>query len=234
VAASLNAVKVSSVAKGLTKRGIVTAALQLLDEVGMDGLTVRALADRLDVKAPALYWHVRDKAELVDEMATEVWRGVADRLAAIPAGSPWQDELRGFCEILRAALLAHRDGAKAFSGTYMTDAQVLADQEPGMRSWVEQGFALEDVVRIFMLANGFVVGFCIEEQAVKQADDRQDYDVSARTERVGPREHPLTARAGNAIFGDHDAQFTAIVDLVVRSAAGLRAEAPPGTAPSAR
>ena len=45
---------------------IVQAALDLLDETGMDGLTVRALASRLGVQAPALYWHVPSKQALLD------------------------------------------------------------------------------------------------------------------------------------------------------------------------
>ena len=57
--------------RGLSKAGIVQAALGVLDEAGFDGLTVRAVAGRLGVQAPALYWHVRDKQELIDEMATD-------------------------------------------------------------------------------------------------------------------------------------------------------------------
>jgi TetR/AcrR family transcriptional regulator, tetracycline repressor protein len=45
----------------LTKAAIVQAALDLLDEAGTDGLTLRALASRLGVQAPALYWHVASK-----------------------------------------------------------------------------------------------------------------------------------------------------------------------------
>ena len=209
-------------AKGLTKAAIVAEALALLDEVGMEGLTVRALASRLDVKAPALYWHVRDKNELLDEMATQVWREIGERLAAGAESRSWSDDLRHFADVLRAALLRHRDGAKAFSGTYLTDASVLAAQETGLQRWVAQGFSLSAVVRAFALLNGFVVGFCIEEQAVEQADARQQYDPTARAARVGAQEHPLIAEAGVQIFGDRDAQFASLVEIVVDAVGRLR------------
>ena len=45
--------------KGISREKAVEVALELVDEVGLDGLTLRKLADRLDVKAPALYWHSR-------------------------------------------------------------------------------------------------------------------------------------------------------------------------------
>jgi AcrR family transcriptional regulator len=211
-------------AKGLTKAAIVSEALALLDEVGMDGLTVRVLAARLDVKAPALYWHVRDKSELLDEMATEVWRAIGVQLLVGAEARSWDADLRHFADVLRGALLKHRDGAKVFSGTYMTDASVLAAQEDGLARWIAQGFPLSAVVRAFTLLSGFVVGFCIEEQAVAQADARQQYDPEVRAERVGAA-HPLVVEAGGEIFGDRDEQFTSLVDLVVDAVGRLRASA---------
>jgi len=187
-------------------------------------MTVRALAAELGVKAPALYWHVRDKAELLDEMATQVWREIVDELAGAPADTAWDVGLRRFAEVLRAALLRHRDGAKAFSGTYLTDADVLASQEEGMRSWAAQGFTVADTVRAFTLTSSFVVGFCIEEQAVLQADGRQQYDPKARAERVGAAEHPLVAEAGESLFGDRDAQFASLVDVIVEAVGRFRAK----------
>ena len=215
-------------AKGLTRAAIVNAALRLLDKVGMEGMTVRALAAELGVQAPALYWHVRDKAELLDEMATQLWREIVDELAGAPADAAWDVGLRRFAEVLRAALLRHRDGAKAFSGTYLTDADVLASQEEGMRSWAAQGFTVADTVRAFTLTSSFVVGFCIEEQAVLQADGRQQYDPKARAERVGAAEHPLVAEAGESLFGDRDAQFASLVDVIVEAVGRFRAKAAGG------
>ncbi|HIF4670475.1 TPA: TetR family transcriptional regulator, partial [Escherichia coli] len=40
---------------------VIRAALDLLNEVGVDGLTTRKLAERLGVQQPALYWHFRNK-----------------------------------------------------------------------------------------------------------------------------------------------------------------------------
>src|SRR5437764_10081553 len=51
---------------------IVKAALQLLDEVGLDGLTMRRLAERLGIRAASLYRHVRDKDELLVLLADEI------------------------------------------------------------------------------------------------------------------------------------------------------------------
>ena len=53
----------------LDRDTVIGAALDLLDEVGVDGLTTRKLAQRLDVQQPALYWHFRSKRALLDKLA---------------------------------------------------------------------------------------------------------------------------------------------------------------------
>ena len=165
------------------------AALDLLDEAGMDGLTVRALAARLGVQAPALYWHVRNKQALLDEMATLIWRRVGDVMAGLPASTPWRELMSVYAATIRAELLGHRDGAKAFSGTTLTDPEVVRRQEVTLGTLTSQGFTLPDAVRGLLLINNFTIGFCVEEQAVHQVtasgDDR--YRSAGRADRPGRR-----------------------------------------------
>lgn len=204
-------------ARGLTKAKVVEAGLAVLDDVGLDGLTVRAVAARLDVKAPALYWHVRDKQALLDEMATELWRRLVPALSALPEATPWQDSLRTFATVARRILLSHRDGAKMFSGTFLADAEVLRAQEVPLARMIAQGFALADVIRAYSLVYSFLIGFCIEEQAVEQAvrDGDPRYSLRQRSERIGAGSSPLVDRAGPEIFGDPDTRFAELVEMLL-------------------
>jgi TetR/AcrR family transcriptional regulator, tetracycline repressor protein len=217
----------------LSKAAVVQAGLDVLDEAGIDGVTVRAVASRLGVQAPALYWHVRDKQDLLDEMATEIWRRVSAELTALPDAQPWDQAMAAFAAITRRALLSHRDGAKVFSGTYLTDASVLEAQEERLAQTVQQGFALADVIRAYSLLYSFTVGFCVEEQAVAQAattgDDR--YSPARRAERLNSRTHPLVLQAGPEIFGDPDMRFADLVVVIIDTASRMRtSSAPTGTA----
>jgi TetR/AcrR family transcriptional regulator, tetracycline repressor protein len=209
---------------GLTKAAIVQAALDLLDETGMDGLTVRALASRLGVQAPALYWHVRSKQALLDEMATQIWRQIGEAMAGLPAGLPWREVMRAYAATVRAELLGHRDGAKAFSGTTLTDPDVVRRQEVTFGRLVRQGFTLPDAARGLVLLHDFTIGFCVEEQAVSQAiaagDER--YSFGRRAELIGPDTAPLAVEAGSVIFGDPDTRFTELVELLLDSVARIR------------
>jgi TetR/AcrR family transcriptional regulator, tetracycline repressor protein len=208
---------------GLTRAAIVREAFALLDEAGMDGLTVRALAARLGVQAPALYWHVRSKQALLDEMATQVWREVGDAMAGLPAGLPWRELMAAYAVTVRGALLGHRDGAKAFSGTTLTDQGVVRRQEVTFASLVRQGFTLHDAALGLVLLHDFIIGFCVEEQAAAGAIAAGDprYAPGRRAELIGP-EAPLAAGAGQVIFGDPADRFATLTGMLLDTIARLR------------
>ncbi len=198
----------------LNKSAIVDAAFEVLDEAGIDGLTLRAVSERLGVKAPALYWHVRNKQEMLDEMGTRVWREVASG-SGWRAYADWRGALAGYARTARRALLAHRDGARVFSGTFMTDAGVLQSQEDGLAWMQEQGFTVRATTEAVGVLTAFVIGHCIEEQARAQAPDGR-YELAARNERVGADEHPLVAESGAVMAeGDADSRFESMLGIVL-------------------
>jgi AcrR family transcriptional regulator len=77
----------------LSKARIVDAAIALLDEAGVNGLTFRALASRLETGSGALYWHVADKQTLLAAATDHV---IAAVLAAVARQSLPQDTIRAF------------------------------------------------------------------------------------------------------------------------------------------
>ncbi|MEV6350331.1 TetR/AcrR family transcriptional regulator C-terminal domain-containing protein [Actinoplanes sp. NPDC051851] len=186
-------------AKGVTRDGVVAAALSVLDEHGIEAVTVRAVAARLGVRAPALYHHVRGKQDLLDEMGTEVNRRVVRALTGHPAGAGWLDDLAAYAHALRAEYLAHRDGARTFSGTLITDAEVLKAQEPWLRRWLAAGVSVDAAADATDLVTAFVVGFVIEEQerARSAEADPARYSPEERDRRIGAGA-PLVAETGHA------------------------------------
>lgn len=209
---------------GLSKTAIVRAALELLDEAGMDGLTVRALAARLGVQAPALYWHVRGKQALLDEMATQIWRQIGEVMLALPPDLPWRELMTTYAGAVRGHLLGYRDGAKAFSGTTLTDPEVVRRQEGTFANLTRQGFSIRNATTALVLLHDFTIGFCVEEQTVRQvtAAGGDSYSPGRRAELVGAAEAPLTVAAGEVIFGDPDTRFDELIGVLLDAVAGLR------------
>jgi AcrR family transcriptional regulator len=199
-------------AKGITRERIVAAALELLDEKGMDALTVRALASRLDVGAPALYWHVRNKQELLDEMSTVVMRGVTHTLSAIPPGVSWLDDLATYARVLRSEYLGHRDGARIFSGTRISDPEVVKAKESWLARLTATGFTITDADDAIDVITAFVVGFVIEEQERGQSDPAR-YSLVERDAWLG--EGADLVKAAGHLRDDGDERFERHLGVVL-------------------
>jgi TetR/AcrR family tetracycline transcriptional repressor len=72
------------------RQKIVDAALAILAEQGLDGVSFRNVARAVGVKAPSLYWHVANKRELLGHMSERL---VREMLGDLPAAERWQDWL---------------------------------------------------------------------------------------------------------------------------------------------
>src|SRR5215469_10975749 len=204
----------------LTREKVVRAALRLLDKVGLDGLTLRKLATELRVQAPALYWHFKNKQELLDEMATSVLTEAIEEMLPGQQGD-WPDWAVHLGHGIRRMLLRHRDGAKMVSGTYLTNSALYLPIEAALRRLVEAGFTAGDAICAYRTIYYYTVGFTIEEQAVYPRPGRRDprYDAKRRAARMIPEEQfPLVLAAGEEM-SDFERQFQQGLQLIVR---GLR------------
>lgn len=136
--------------RGLDQERIARAAVELLDEEGLAGLTTRRLAHRLGVRSPTLYWHVRDKAALLDLVAEAICADAFD----IDDTLPWTDQLTQGLRQFRQMLLAHRDAATLLRMRPPTGQHRLAHIETTLRILLEAGFSKQDAAGISrMLAN---------------------------------------------------------------------------------
>ncbi|MEQ8146930.1 TetR/AcrR family transcriptional regulator C-terminal domain-containing protein [Streptomyces sp. OP7] len=198
----------------LDRRRVADTALTLLNETGLDGLTLRAIARELDVKAPALYWHFKDKQALLDEMATEMFRRMTDGVEPDPDDS-WQERLLRSNRVLRRTLLAYRDGAKVFSGTRFTGLEHAEQQEAGLRLLTSAGLTLTQAARALQTTFLYTLGFVAEEQGVepRPGERREGFDVEARARLMAA--HPLAAEAGAALFSDYEEQFEEGLALII-------------------
>ncbi len=161
---------------GLTRQDIAHAGLRLLNDVGLNGLTLRLIAQELGVKAPALYWHMKNKQELLDEMATRMY---ADAMPGrVPEGMGERESLELAARALHRMMLAYRDGAKVFAGTFLTDDSLLGDNP--LQSRVDAGLEPHLTGRALFTVYSYVIGFSIEEQAVYPVPGERDprYDAT--------------------------------------------------------
>jgi AcrR family transcriptional regulator len=97
----------------LTREAIIEAALRVLDRDGMDGLSMRRVGEELGTGAASLYWHVRNKEELLQLLFERVTQEIV-----LPEPDParWQEQLRELARLMRGVMTRHRDIARISLG----------------------------------------------------------------------------------------------------------------------
>jgi AcrR family transcriptional regulator len=217
--------------KPLDRKIILAQAFAILNDMGLEGLTLRRLAARLGVQAPAIYWHFKNKQELLDEMATQVFREAVDEAPPFDPSQSWRDWALSYCLGLRRTLLRYREGAKMFSGTYLTDPALYAPMDASLRKLTSAGFTLRQAAIGLGALYSYVVGFVIEEQAVKPlpGESNPQYDLAHRDARIDKEKYPLAHAAGAAMFGDQNTRFLEGIRLIVTGMTALLSSPPSGS-----
>ncbi|AHI02143.1 TetR/AcrR family transcriptional regulator [Kutzneria viridogrisea] len=202
----------------LTREQVLAGALDLLDEAGIENLTMRRLALALGVQNGATYWHFRSKQALLEAMADALLHGVT---TGLDPELSWDRRLAELAARLRRALLSRRDGARLFSGSFFPLPNALAYGEAMIGTLRAAGFADRDAVWAVDTITHYVVGHTTEEQIAD--DSGPDRLIAA----IDPGLHPnLHATVGH-IPGPHPEQhFEHGLELVI---AGLRVNSPDRT-----
>jgi TetR/AcrR family transcriptional regulator, tetracycline repressor protein len=214
----------------VTREQLVETSILVLDEAGLAGLTLRQVAARLGVQAPALYWHVRNKRELLDLMAEEiVARSIpADRHQPAP-GQPWWEWLTERTEAICQSLRGHPDSAQVIAGNRPT-WKTLPQIERLLGILVEVGFPPAEALHAVLALGNLVTGCVLEEQASanRPADAERDETMLAGL-RSG--RFPVLAAAADGQDPNADT-FEYALRLMIAGLRGrhaeLRAQAPSG------
>jgi TetR/AcrR family tetracycline transcriptional repressor len=196
----------------LDREAILEAALALLDEVGMDKLSTRLLAERLGVQQPALYWHFKNKRALLDAMNGQILHSAHERTLPRP-GETWDMFLRENARSFRRALLARRDGARLHAGSE-PDPGDLDMVEAQLAAVVELGVPATQAMTLLIALGRYTVGCVLEQQATPPDAEEQQQALDAAA-----ASRPLLAEAfAHYRRAGPDALFDVGVDLMLEGA----------------
>ncbi|MDO4413236.1 TetR/AcrR family transcriptional regulator C-terminal domain-containing protein [Cutibacterium sp.] len=155
----------------LTKADVVQAGVEILDTYGLGDLSMRRLADRLGVKAGALYWHVANKQSLLAAVSDEIL-SVAGGPTSLPDVDVDLDAgVDEWARCFRRVLLDHRDGAELVASTISVG---LGEVDPTVRLrefLVAHGFDVDGAGGICRAIVHLVLGHTMEEQTRSQLHD---------------------------------------------------------------
>jgi AcrR family transcriptional regulator len=146
---------------------IVAAAIDVLDEAGLAGLSMRKVAERLGTGAASLYAYVSGRDELLELVFDEL-------VGQIPLPQPdpkrWRDQLTELMYDLHKVLVSHRDAALAGLGRVPTTPNTLAASE-ALVGVMRAGGLSDKVIALGLdQLTLFVVGTAFEQSMYEYGD----------------------------------------------------------------
>lgn len=214
----------------ITVEAIIGVALRLLDSEGLEGLSMRRVAEELDTGAASLYWHVGSKDGLLDLVFDHV---IGEQVVPDPDPARWQEQLKQVARMQRAAIQRHRDLVAISLGRIPVGPNALRYTERVLGILRAGGVPDQLAVTGYLMLIRTVNGFTIDEaDALKPAGDGAPAsspspdDVSGFLASLPTGQFPnLTAVAGQFAAADPNEQFELLIDIFVD---GLVKRARPG------
>lgn len=204
----------------LTREQVLAAALGLLDQAGLEQLTMRRLAAALGVQNGATYWHFSSKQALMEAMADSLLDGLTAGLGAQP---DWALRLSELASRLRRALLSRRDGGRLFSAAFFPLPNALAYGEAMIATLGEGGLSSREASWAADTLTYYVVGHTIEEQLAAALPDNGREAATRLAGAVDRGRHPALHAALAHVPAPHQqAHFDYGLRLIVD---GIRADA---------
>ena len=197
----------------LTREKIVEAALVLLERDGLQGLSMRRLAQELGSGAASLYWHVGDKEELLSLLLDRI---VGETPVPEPDPENWQGTVKELARGVRRHLSQRRDAAQLSLGRVPAGPNSLPILERNLA--VLAASKLPPAV-IAYAADMFAlyVGAFAYEESLQNESQASPEQFGAYLASLPPEQFPtLTRLSSELTAGDDDARFEFAIDLLVR------------------
>ena len=205
----------------LDREQIATAGLRIVDEEGVDALSLRRLAGELGVAPMSIYWHVRDKAELLELIGRQVFAEIE-----IPeAHGDWRDQLRDVHRAMLAGVLRHPNTTDILIGRARYSPGGLALFERILAILLAAGFSPESAFDAYSSLYLFTLGFTAT--AGRSPEFREIQRQGVLYMGTLPEDQFPSIRSVVPVIGRRalDEQFNLFLDVVIE---GIAARLPRG------
>lgn len=180
---------------GLTRERIVEEAIALIDEEGLPGFSVRALARRLNVYPTALYWHTGgDKTNLLAEISGALISTVA---SSKNISDDWRETIRQLFKDFRQRLHEHPRAVPLLGPHIRSNGAPNAPWvEVTLHALTTAGFENENLINAFNAVVGALEGYVTIELAAESGTEGSEWVQSfdAGLEAINAANYPLTKK----------------------------------------
>ena len=189
-----------STRKPLSKKRIISEALDIADVQGLAKLSMRKLGERLGVEAMSLYNHIKNKDALLREMQDEV----VGRMAK-PGDGPWRDELTKRAHTAHDVLMRHPWAARMILESGDPGPNQLAYVEATLACLIGAGFSYPEADHVWNTLDAYVFGFTIQRLSFPFAPEDYAKEAAAYLDMIPREVFPhLRAMAELVAAREHD------------------------------
>jgi AcrR family transcriptional regulator len=192
----------------LSRMRILRSALDLADREGLEGLSMRKVAEGLGVQAMSLYNYVTNKDDLIDGMVELV----VGEMAVPDGGKAWKGEMRRRAIVARSVLLRHPWAMIPLMSRVNVGPMVLRYIDATLGCLQAGGFSLYVADHAWNAMDSHIYGFTLQE--LKFPFEAVDYPEAARLGlplvpvALYPNMHALTIEVIERRYdGLHDFEF---------------------------
>jgi AcrR family transcriptional regulator len=202
----------------LTRQRVVTEALAIIAEEGIQALTMRRLATRLGVVPGALYHHVRNKQQLQDLVLDNV---LAELDLHLDPALGWADQLKTLAHRLRQILEAHPGVAGILKTRDPLGPHSLTLAEAFLAPLQAAGFSDHQAGLGFFLLVDYSIGFAVTTTPTSVNDQRlRDPATRAQLHQffrsLPPDRFPALVALGEHVWVDNrDQRFSTGLDVLL-------------------
>jgi len=159
----------------LSRDRIVEQAVALADDTGMDHLTIRRLADALDVGTMSVYHYFPNKGAIIDAMVDAVFA----EIALPPEDEDWKSALRIRCVSVREVLNRHPWAPPYMESRTSPGPATLRHHDAVLGCLRRGGLSADIVAHAYAIVDSYLYGFALEEAALPAGGGEGLQDVAA-------------------------------------------------------
>jgi AcrR family transcriptional regulator len=143
----------------LNRSKVLEAAIELADQIGIEALTIRNLANKLGVGAMTIYHHVPSRDAIVDGMVEIVF----DKIEKPSADDDWKTAMRRRCISAREVLNQHKWAAPLMDSRMSPGPANLSHHDAVIGCMRKGGLSIQMTAHAYAILDSFVYGFAFEE-----------------------------------------------------------------------
>ena len=171
----------------LTRERVLEGAVALADRVGMEGFTIRKLAEQLDTKPMSIYHHVPNKEAIIDGMVDAVFA----EMTRPPPDVPWQEAMTVVAHSAREVLARHPWATPLLDSRSNPGPATLGHHNAMIGCCRAAGFSVEATAHAVALIDAFVYGYSLQEAALPATGGEDMTElVEAMSSVLDPERYP--------------------------------------------